>query len=194
MTQAINTTTTYSVIPYDSLTEKETECDELTAAFAHFVVNLQNEIKTLQNIATMKQLISQTSNAPSRNAIVEQLRGLEATMSQVEENMGYFEEQVDQELMNLKTTKELLDQATKQQEELLYLQSLMPKKGVQSVAVAQASASPARSNGLLISDEEFQLVSKTTRGRLSIHQVHESLIALNEYIDIKRKVCSQLND
>lgn len=185
MIQALNGPAIHSTNNMNALKDKDEESQSLVDAFAQFVFNLQNEIKTLQNISTLKQLISQPGYSISKSSIVEQLTGLESTMKQVEENISYFEEQVDQELNNLNMTKQLLDQAMRQQEELHYLQSLMPKKVPDAAPLTEDLT---KTKSYLISEEDFQSVSKTTRGRLSIEKVLESLVALNEYLEAKRKV------
>jgi len=193
-----NKSTQESRKPLSTLSDNNTDntitaSDHLIASFTTFIKSVENETKTLKNITKLNEIINSSHNMPTNSAvnIMDQVRLFESTLLRLENSMEIFEEQIETETNNLKVTKELLVKASKQQEEITHLIHLADDKENTNQPVDHVS-SMIPSNLVCdgISETEFQAVSKSTRGRISLKQVIDAYDLLTAYSIEKKKVMS----
>ncbi len=168
-----------------SLNPSTSSAENVAALFSAFVSNVENETRVLKSITNIRNHVLQTHNG---SAVVEKLTDIESIISRLEKSIDQLDENIDQEMLHLCETKNnILAQTKAQAEETMavkqhvsnYSQSSLPQKG-----------SDDSNTGCLISDSEFDCISKSTRGRLTAQQVIDALQVLIKFAGIKTKVRS----
>ena len=146
----------------------------LVTSFSSFITNLETETKTLRTISNLRQAME------SNPELLSQLMLFSETVTNVENSMDSFEEHIDSELKQLEETDIFNEDITEQTNYINYLSNL--------VQTSQLSQKGCKESINLITTEEFENISKTTRNRLTLLQVEDALESIIQFIAVKTKV------
>jgi hypothetical protein len=178
-----------------------TSDENLVQNFAKMVKGIENQTKLLKYsyslhgalLAAEESGPGQTGATASSFEVKEKLTNLSSNISNFQINLNEFEEFLDNEIQCLNDLQEFQqNQLLQQQETIQQIQKaipsfFLPQNGSVSNNNKRANATPMASV-LLIELNEFEKIPKSTRSRLTLEHIIESLNQIQQLILQKEEV------
>jgi hypothetical protein len=172
--------------------------DNVSSLFSTFIKSVELEVNTLKCLTNLRSIDPNSEN-------INILHTLNDAVTQMEEDFGHFDASLDQELATLDKMQELMILCQKQRSQIEAIQKAVKSDSrflcadtIQESNKARAAdssmppppplphANPSKS--VEIQAEEFEAVSKTTRGRLQLSAVSRYYTVLQDLTSRKQKV------
>ena len=152
--------------------------ENLVQNFQNLIEHVEEERTVLKCMTNMRDLAH--SNCPTD--IKAKLSRVEEALSQLEEYSSDFETYIDGEIKSLQALHKLKQYVALQNQDIASVGNNLP------TFFQQPSTSATDSESLLIEKEEFEAVPKSTRSRVTLTQIIESLGLINSMIRTKQNV------